>query len=205
MERRCTGCGLTKPIDEFYRQYKGKEKRQSKCRTCVSEYAKKYTQWRMLEPITGTKVCPKCGIEKDRATEYAPGRHGYCRACAIQWKIKWAKENPDKRKKWRKAEHYRDRYGLEMADHDALMAMQEGRCALCKKDPHRLVVDHDHKTGVVRGLLCDPCNQFVGHLENKMGLLDAALAYIEGSEDLPGASRQVPPVGSEPTRGLESA
>lgn len=51
-------------------------------------------------------------------------------------------------------------YGLTAADYDALLRLQGGRCAICRAKPKskRLAVDHDHKTGAVRGLLCSRCN-----------------------------------------------
>lgn len=45
-----------------------------------------------------------------------------------------------------------------------MVERQDGRCAICRRDV-RLVVDHDHATKAVRGLLCDLCNHAVGYLE----------------------------------------
>jgi len=63
----------------------------------------------------------------------------------------------------------KQRYRLSAADYYALLELQEGRCAICQTHvdrlPRRLDVDHDHKTGVVRGLLCHPCNVGLGHHE----------------------------------------
>lgn len=54
-------------------------------------------------------------------------------------------------------------YGLEPGEYARLLAEQDGRCAICTKRPRnrRLAVDHDHRTGKVRGLLCYFCNHFV--------------------------------------------
>lgn len=51
-------------------------------------------------------------------------------------------------------------YGLGPGQYDALVELQGGRCAICRNRPKSksLAVDHDHKTGVVRGLLCSRCN-----------------------------------------------
>lgn len=51
-------------------------------------------------------------------------------------------------------------YGLEAGDYERLLEAQGGRCAICRARPKskRLAVDHDHKTGAVRGLLCSRCN-----------------------------------------------
>lgn len=63
----------------------------------------------------------------------------------------------------------RRRYGVSAADYDSLFKAQCGRCAICGERPtgkRRLAVDHDHRTGVVRGLLCAPCNTALGVVES---------------------------------------
>lgn len=54
-------------------------------------------------------------------------------------------------------------FGITPEQYDVLLAAQDGACALCRRAPkkRRLAVDHDHTTGVVRGLLCTPCNYYV--------------------------------------------
>lgn len=55
-------------------------------------------------------------------------------------------------------------YGITDAEYAAILEHQGGRCAVCGKArgiTRRLAVDHDHATGAVRGLLCDPCNRIV--------------------------------------------
>lgn len=51
-------------------------------------------------------------------------------------------------------------YGIDAAEYARLLALQGGKCAICRSRPRskRLAVDHDHKTGAVRGLLCSRCN-----------------------------------------------
>lgn len=54
------------------------------------------------------------------------------------------------------------RYGINNNQFDAMMRLQQGRCAICRCDTiqRRLHVDHDHKTKRVRGLLCFQCNRY---------------------------------------------
>lgn len=61
---------------------------------------------------------------------------------------------------------------------------QGGRCLICDQIPDKIVVDHDHRTGVVRGLLCGPCNRALGHLRDQPGLCLAAAEYLRGSTEL---------------------
>jgi recombination endonuclease VII len=53
-----------------------------------------------------------------------------------------------------------------------LLRTQKGKCAICGKHPQRrgLAVDHNHKTGVIRGLLCIRCNVCLGWLENVLSI-----------------------------------
>lgn len=72
----------------------------------------------------------------------------------------------------------RNKYGITEAQYSALYDAQGGRCAVCGCIPNeRLAVDHDHETGVVRGLLCRRCNLELGHWT--VVKLRAAIAYLE--------------------------
>jgi hypothetical protein len=70
-------------------------------------------------------------------------------------------------------------YGITSADYDARLAEQGGVCALCGNPPKvkRLHVDHDHKTGRVRGILCSKCNQTLHFIEDGVWL-SSALKYL---------------------------
>lgn len=72
------------------------------------------------------------------------------------------------------------KYGITQEQYDELLISQGGRCALCSEDqrPRKLCVDHDHKTGLVRGLLCSIHNTSIGNLgDDEQGILKA-LKYL---------------------------
>lgn len=75
-------------------------------------------------------------------------------------------------------------YQLNKPMFDEMLASQQGMCPICQRtlsssSKRRLInVDHDHKTGKVRGLLCAQCNVYLGFLETNIGSLDRALAYL---------------------------
>jgi hypothetical protein len=72
------------------------------------------------------------------------------------------------------------KYGLSVEAFDALNRAQGGLCAICRKPPDapRLVIDHDHATGAVRGLLCRFCNSGLGFMRDDVATLYAAIAYL---------------------------
>lgn len=83
------------------------------------------------------------------------------------------------RESWR-VSRYRLRYGITPDDYDRMHEAQGGRCALCRNSEanRRLAVDHDHKTGKVRALLCARCNTALGNLRDDPALMIRAAAYV---------------------------
>lgn len=82
------------------------------------------------------------------------------------------------------------KYGLTEESFKALLVKQGGGCAICgsadsrQKGMHangRLVIDHDHATGIVRGLLCAPCNLTLGHSNDNPERLEKAAQYLRTS------------------------
>lgn len=93
------------------------------------------------------------------------GTHGYCKVCApIYGRTVLMRK-----------------FGVTAEWYDAKLAEQGGGCAICgnskpRSDHKFLPIDHNHKSGKVRGILCNRCNHFVGEIE--CGLLAKALAYL---------------------------
>jgi hypothetical protein len=98
------------------------------------------------------------------------------------------RNNPDLVRRYELQKHY----GITIAEYDALVAKQSGMCALCgkppligkraagqEKRPPRLCVDHDHKTGKVRGLLCHWCNShIIAGIEKSGASLERVAKYL---------------------------
>ena len=134
-----------------------------------------------------SKTCRKCGEEKAVGdfianTRYKGGLMHHCRACMAAVAKKWDADNPD-RKRVRARKAQLARYGLTVADYDRMLAEQGGGCAICgsteggRGDAH-LVVDHDHTTGKVRGLLCHACNTGIGLFNDSASLTLSATQYL---------------------------
>lgn len=101
------------------------------------------------------------------------------------------------RDKWRSDAAYREQhararlgkiYGLSAEQHRRLLDEQDGVCAICRQSSRRaLCVDHCHATQRVRGLLCDKCNTALGLLDEDVGRMLAAVAYLDRASGAPTA------------------
>jgi hypothetical protein len=86
----------------------------------------------------------------------------------------------------------RKKYGLEPEDFDVYWIACKGKCFICERHmmlPRKgygqpleaVTVDHDHKTGKVRGLLCGRCNRTLGFFDDDIVLLEKAINYLKGT------------------------
>jgi hypothetical protein len=73
-------------------------------------------------------------------------------------------------------------YGLNPGEYERILEFQGNACAICKRPPREgksLHVDHSHKTGVTRGLICWPDNRALGFFRDSLERLEAATAYLK--------------------------
>jgi len=125
------------------------------------EYMRK---WRLKKgiPVRKSAVPPICGHEgKPRKGNQL------CRACYVR--------------KNRFPFLLKHRYGITEQTYLEKWSSQGGGCAICGDVPaRRLAVDHDHKTGQIRGLLCVRCNAGIGNFNENPDLMIKAISYIRG-------------------------
>lgn len=191
----CLGpCGESLPLEAFYKSPRGKYGRQSNCKSCQGEAQKgrdkESRKERSLylaarnkqDEDTQTKECTVCGVRKPFA-EFSPGtaRFGLnsrCRPCVRgQWCSKKGHE------------YVLKRHGLTPEDYATMLAEQGGVCAICSKEEtskrsntegiRALAVDHNHETGMVRGLLCTWCNKGIGLLRDDETVVLSAAQYLK--------------------------
>ena len=90
----------------------------------------------------------------------------------------WRKNNPEKVKQI----NIKSNYGLSHEDWLKMWENQNGKCAICGKlfsTPSNIYVDHNHRTGEVRGLLCQKCNYGIGYLNDDLQLIRRAIKYLK--------------------------
>lgn len=76
-----------------------------------------------------------------------------------------------------KSYYFKRTYGITFEQYESLCKAQNSNCKICGKKK-KLVVDHDHKTGKIRGLLCRRCNSGIGLLGDTAIALECALYYL---------------------------
>ena len=146
----CSRCGKTKPLSEFNKDSSAKDGLQHWCRQCQKEY------------------------DAERAPKYREKNREEIRA---RNRVYYSK-NKDIYSDYR----LKRTFGISLVDYDAMLEAQGGGCAICgqtpKEEGRRLCVDHDHKTGEVRGLLCNICNRCIGFLQDDSELCRQMMLYL---------------------------
>jgi hypothetical protein len=123
-----------------------------------------------------TLACTRCKNEKPATTEFFPphnkkknGLDSWCRSCRATYR------NANCRGKFR-----------AVISDEQLQSLKDTtkECVICGSE-EKLVVDHDHVTGKVRGMLCNHCNRGLGHFKDSPMLLEFAAQYLYASSDAP--------------------
>ena len=131
-------------------------------------------------------VTPTCHPEKKH------GAKGLCRVCYNrqlridnpQYRENCVKSSVIARNKpaGRRALHNNTllaRYGITLEQKEKMFRDQNGACKLCGEKNKKLIVEHCHVYGKVRGLTCNRCNAFVSHLEKYPGIVERAMEHIK--------------------------
>jgi len=130
------------------------------------------------------KTCMTCGKEKLATDFYVRNkvsmvRHSECKICTGERVKNRHKENPERTRN----NDLKRNYGITLDEHTQMYEEQNGVCAVCKEPGDgrwkKLCVDHDHKTGKVRQLLCRNCNMVLGQVNDNPNLLSDMILYIK--------------------------
>jgi hypothetical protein len=148
--KKCYLCGLTKKKIEFYRNKTKWDGIASECILCSSKKVKAY-------------------YKKNKV-----------RLSAYKKKLRSISKNLERERELKLLKNY----GITLENYDILLESQKGVCAICftnkPGNKKRFSVDHDHKTGKVRGLLCDKCNRGLGYFNDNFEILEKAIKYLKG-------------------------
>lgn len=160
--RRCTRCGDEKFFSEFRKRKQSSDGYHRWCKTCCIEYGRTHYE----ENKERYNELSKKYIEEN-AEEVA------------EYKRQWHSQVGRNR-------HLLKYYDITTQQYENLLEDQGGGCAICGKTPEEegrfLAVDHSHKTGKIRGLLCIFCNKFVISRHEESSLLYKAAEYLENAD-----------------------
>lgn len=122
-----------------------------------------------VSPTFTHRICTACGIEKEIEFFYKRGT-GFAAECKPCYGIR------------QRGATLLRKFGLTLEQYDEMLAAQDGCCSICKSDAtiegHSFDVDHDHKTGKVRGILCRTCNLMLGAGKDDPDILYAGWRYL---------------------------
>ena len=138
-----------------------------------------------MEPL---RKCVRCGLEATNEEDLVNfknsknskyGKQNCCRDCHNLYAKEHSERNPESKRN----AVYKNEYGITIEDYNKMFEKQNGKCAICKKHQSefkkRLAIDHCHKEGHVRGLLCQPCNAGLGCFKDSVDNMLSAIMYLK--------------------------
>jgi Recombination endonuclease VII len=198
MTKLCTKCKRDLILTSFAADKRNVSGLQSQCTECRRQQKK--TARENIRAGIGLKIithkkCTECKEIKIVAEFYKDSglSDGYgvkCKKCkdatTALWRAEHRKENAAVSKLYRQEnpEAYRNAvlksmYGLTLEEYNKMYIDQKGLCKMCGKVPKKtLVVDHNHQTGEIRGLLCHGCNRAIAIFDNAQ-LHEGAKEYLK--------------------------
>lgn len=163
MTARCTVCGEDKMLSEFYTARTKKLGRQSCCKVCANQKTK---AWRVANLARSREISRRCHRRR-------------------------AVADPQRYTESGLRNNLRKNFGITLDELHDMEVRQGNRCRICGSPPQdrgrfgcRLAVDHEHSTGVTRGLLCHNCNVGLGMFADSPERLEAAANYLRTWEPI---------------------
>ena len=183
--RECSRCREFKLWDEFAKNKHGTRGYQSWCKDCFREHEGRQRKKEYLITEAG-RECSECGQFKLWSEFHK--RHdlstGYASACKNCRKKRTRRDMDNGSIRNRELRH---KYGIGLAEYEALVKKQGDTCAICGTADKGMArgrirywsVDHDHETGEIRGLLCQKCNAVLGLANDDIEVLRAMILYLQ--------------------------
>lgn len=108
-----------------------------------------------------------------------------CRKCKRAYANKFISISSRECIHCRAERNWLEKYGLTPEAYIEMLNEQEGKCCICENDTEEILqVEHDHKTGIVRGLVCGNCNKMLGQAKDNPKVLRAGADYLEKNSEV---------------------
>ena len=187
----CADCHKELPLSDFQIDNQKLDGLRSWCRSCRNKKQRGYVEvWRekrRSQKPPKSKRCSRCEKRKAirsfcRDSCRPDGFHVWCGKCRSlvekgrrkrRTSVDLARESSKNRASW-----LVKKYKLTPGEFNAMAEAQGNKCSICKSAPRRLEIDHNHKTGAIRGLLCGSCNRAIGLLADEPERCVSAGLYL---------------------------
>ncbi|SRR5260221_2385967 len=124
-------------------------------------------------------LCKQCQYCKEfkpldqyyKNTRYYLGCQHWCKKCGSDYSKK-------RNTKEKNRISTLNKHKLTLEQYAQMYQNQEGKCAICLKVFELLNIDHDHNTGIIRGLLCENCNKGLGYFKDDLAIMANAFNYL---------------------------
>jgi len=180
MLKVCTKCGLEKDENYFYYRSRISKLRHAQCKECTSNEVSEYQRTEKGQEV-----------RKKAYTKYASKSSSKIKAAKRQaeYRNNNREDYLEKQRIYREQPHVKEqiknrllmyKYGITLKEKKTMWKEQNKKCLICFKDIDfkEAVVDHDHETGEIRGILCNNCNAMIGFAADDTGVLESAINYL---------------------------
>jgi len=186
MSKFCSRCGIKKDFNEFYKRTDQPNNYKSHCIAChkidninKKEYMKEYRK--IYRRLNKEKIKQQMSLYSQNNKEVLrQKKKDYYNKNKEKFKEKM--QQYDKKVKERRSDALqKQKYGISLEQKAQMIKEQGGTCRICKNplEPGRKSpTDHDHKTGKVRGILCNKCNIGLGMFKDNIEYLQSAIEYL---------------------------
>lgn len=170
LSNKCPCCNKVR----FYKTKCGFDRANKKglyCKSCINS---------IIQGGTGSVIknekrkCSNCKEYKTLENYFelkAGGFHSACLVCSKKLS-----------KDYHKNTYRFNKYNIDKSYYDNLVEKQENKCKICLNVTIKFHIDHCHKNGHVRGLLCSKCNKALGLVNDNINILENAIKYLKNNE-----------------------
>jgi hypothetical protein len=161
--KTCRICGIEKSLTDFHCATAMRDGHRNECKECFRE-------------LSSARYRADPERVKERVRQWQRDNPDRVSAQRRRYKADGRKAAVDRRS------YLRRKFGISPEEYDVLRAAQGGVCAICGaagRTDTSLHVDHDHRSGRIRKLLCFSCNAAIGHLRDDRKRLHRVIAYLD--------------------------
>lgn len=183
MSKQCLNCG------KEYTPIKNSDRMKFCCKQCQLDYRKNTNYMKSYYNSNVDKWKDKQSTDEYKQRKNMSRNERYKTDEEFRERIKQKVREYNKRNPMMKLNQHMKKYDMDYDDYKEMLNSQSGKCLICGSTgdlskPYRpLMIDHNHITGNVRGLLCQHCNFLIGQAKDDIDILKSAIKYLEDNNE----------------------